>query len=129
MAKKDAKKKESKEKDHLEIGDVFTSQYLVHGTYFPKRGKNQPAPFDSPRGTARFVVEHAYLTGGGSDGRGGDVAHEWFIIARRLDRDNEYNPRGEVASFYHQNRCEVIPMTEIDIVGKMSMRFVNFRSV
>lgn len=117
------------QKDHLEVGDVFTSQNLVHGMYFKGSKKKKPNPFDSARGTAHFVVEQAYKAGGGADGRGGNVPDEWFIVARRLDRGNVYNSRGEVANFFHENRDLKIAMEDIAIVGRMSMRFVNFRRI
>lgn len=115
------------QKDHLEVGDVFTSQNLVHGMYFKGSKKKQPNPFDSARGAAHFVVEQAYRCGGGSDGRGGNVADEWFIGARRLGHGNVYNPHGEVANFWHENRDRNIPMKDIVVVGRMRMQFVNFR--
>ena len=55
---------------------------------------------DPSRGTARFVVEHAESSGGGTPyGEGVPFADGWQVRARRLHPDGSYDSEGEVVRF------------------------------
>jgi len=75
--------------------------------------------YNKSRGQANFIVEDARL----SDGSGNDWPDGWRIIARRLSKDNFYNPKGELIQFY-QSGCFSCMIKEVNVVGKMQQQFV-----
>ena len=92
----------------------------------PKTGTVELGAYDSSRATAKFVVEDANMQGGGTGhGLGDTYPDGWHVQARRLNKDESYNPEGEVICFYMSGRstCMVEPK-DLQIVGKMQMRFV-----
>lgn len=97
------------------------------GTAPPKMRTTELSAYDPSRSTAKFIVEAAAMEGGGSGGHGpgDDYPDGWHVKARRLNQDGSYDPDGEVIGFYmtgHFN-CMINPK-EVQVVGKMQMRFV-----
>jgi hypothetical protein len=59
------------------------------------------------------VVEAANTEGGGSGMRPGDSYPDgWHIVARRLEPNGEYNPSGEMISFYMTGHFECMVKPE-----------------
>lgn len=75
--------------------------------------------YDESRGSALFVIEKAYM-GGGGEGQNDHYPDYWNMEARRLNTDKTYNETGEVITLtesYLENHT-------VEIVGTMKMKFV-----
>lgn len=74
--------------------------------------------FDESRASAKFVVESAKMQGGDT-GRD-EYPDGWHVRARRLNKDDSYNPDGELIQFY-MSGCftYMIEPKDVEIVGKM----------
>ena len=80
--------------------------------------------YNKSRAKANFVVEKTAMTGGGTGHGPNDVyPNGWHIVARRLSKDNSYNPLGELITFY-QSGCFTCMVEEVNVVGKMQPMFV-----
>ncbi|TRZ42337.1 hypothetical protein D4S03_12370 [bacterium] len=81
---------------------------------------------DESRGTAEFVVIENDMQGGGT-AMGYDVYPDdgWHIVAKRLDKDGQWDPDGEEIAFYMTGYfIDMIPPEEVTIVRHMAMHFV-----
>lgn len=81
--------------------------------------------YDTSRGYARFAVIGAHWQGGGPGYGGYDWAdHGWYVTARRLHKNGNYNPRGEQIQFY---QCGYFPnvISRVELVGRMEQVFVK----
>ena len=74
---------------------------------------------DESRGTALFVIEKAYM-GGGGEGQNDHYPDYWNMEARRLNPDKTYNETGEVITLTERYLEE----HATKIVGAMKMQFV-----
>lgn len=111
----------------------FSSNKDVWAVFATKSGKipnnvrtEELCAYDPSRATARFVVEVAEIRGG-STGHWSDEIYPdgWCIIARRLRKNGNYNPKGETVGFYMTGcfPCMVAPR-DVKIIGKKKMRFL-----
>lgn len=92
----------------------------------PKTRTVELGAYDSSRATAKFVVEVADMRGGGTGHGPGDIFPDgWYVRARRLNKDESYNPKGEVIYFYMSGcfTC-MVEQKDVQVVGKMQMQFV-----
>jgi len=80
--------------------------------------------YDESRGLAKFVVEEAEMEYGKVEHNDPVHALGWKVLARRLHKNGNYNPKGEVIDFYQggDSTCEI---SEVELVGKMKKTFVR----
>lgn len=83
------------------------------------------AAYDPARGTARFLVEEAYLGGGSGPCSHDQYPDGWNVKARRLSLDGSHDPNGELIDFY-QSGSFTNKIREITVVGKME-KIVKWR--
>ena len=76
------------------------------------------AAYDPSRGTAKFLVEEAYLGGGSGPCRHDPYPDGWNVKARRLSDDASYDPKGKLIDFY-QSGSFTNKVREVTVVGKM----------
>ena len=132
----------------VEVGDIIQSKKFTYGDSETKRDQkissNQTAlwhngivtiygeseayrtninAYDKDRAKAHFVVEEAKYDGG-STGRD-PYPDGWHVLARKLNKDDQYNPNGELIEFY-QTGCFNCMVKNPKIIGKMK-KTVNFQ--
>lgn len=85
---------------------------------------------DYTRGTAEFVVINNKMQGGGQGmgvmfGHADEYPDGWHIVAKRLDKDGNWDENGEEIAFY-MTGCfiDMILPEEVTIVRHMAMHFV-----
>ncbi len=110
----------------VELSTSESHEQAIQTGVMPERWQEVDlAVYDESRGNALFVVEEARLTGGESDLRGGRYPDGWRVRARRLGTDDLYDPSGELIEFYlSESFVHKLDPQEVEIVGKMQMRFV-----
>lgn len=71
-----------------------------------------------------YVVERSAMEGGGTGHGEHDVYPDgWHVVARKLGKNEEYEPRGQTLDFY-QSGCFRDLKPEVEIVGKMKKMYV-----
>ena len=129
--KTDVRKKKGKKVNRRpNVGDVIVSSDFVFGNYdygdSSKKGpvritgeQKDKAAYDESRGSALFVIEKAYM-GGGGEGQNDHYPDYWNMEARRLNADKTHNETGEVITLTETYLEE----HALEIVGAMKMQFV-----
>lgn len=76
--------------------------------------------YNKSRGSAKFVVESALMTGGTGPGAHDPYPDGWEVIARRLNQDGSYNRYGELIQFYLSGCFKnQIDANDVEILGNM----------
>jgi hypothetical protein len=91
----------------------------------PKQEVTRTPTYDEARGTARFVVTNAKMTGGGTGHGPHDTFPDgWQIEARKLAQDGSYDPSGETIYFY-MTGCftTMVHPGELDVVDRLELSF------
>jgi hypothetical protein len=84
--------------------------------------------YDESRGNSSFVVEEAKLDGGGTGHGPYDIYPDgWHILARKLGKDETYDPKGQLIQFYQDGSFDCV-ISEIEVVGKMKRMFIKTKS-
>lgn len=113
---------------HHVIGRKMTDKEIV--TYVETHHRMPPDRYidedlgvpDQSRGIAKFVVIDGVMSGGGT-AQGNDVYPDgWHVLARRLNNQGLFDPKGEVIAFY-MTGCFIgmIPPEEVQILGHMQI--------
>jgi len=113
--------------DRAELGDIIMSEkfaYRQRDIWNKKKiwigGNKKTAIYTPSRAEAHYVVELAIMKGDGTvinDGHSIGPYEEWYVEARKLDKDDIYNPKNEMIAYHSR--------LEVYVVGKMERTFVK----
>jgi len=94
------------------------------GTVPPETRNINTTAYDQTRGLAKFVVIEANDDGGGY-AQGERMPSGCLVKARRLKENGDYDPQGELISFYTSGPGNIIDESFIQKVGHKNM-ITNF---
>ena len=78
-----------------------------------------------PKKSGTWVVEEAEMTGGGYAQAMDYYPDSWHVIARKLDKDGSYNPKGRKTTFTQNTNCYNTVIEGVKKVGQKK-RVVEF---
>ena len=118
-------------KDKPQVGNVIMSPKFVYGEHSTSstgekcvrsNGTSyEKSAYEKRRAAAKFVVELVYLSeGGGGHGPGDEFPSQRMVEARRLTKNDVYDPNGELVCF----SVGCIEPKDLKLVGKMERTFV-----